>query len=277
MRGPGHQTGASGPAATARAVLITGGGTGIGAAVAERFAADGARVAVAGRRPGPLKEVAASVGGIAVELDAADANSVRDGLAAVLTEFGRLDVLVANAGGHGFASVTETDDAAWDAALRANLTTAFTTARECLPSLIETRGQIVVISSLAGLRAGPSVAGYTVGKHALIGLTRTLARDYGKHGVRVNALCPGWVTTPMADAEMDEFAQHAGLDGREAAYAAVTADVPLGRPARPSEIAAIVSFLGSAESSYMTGAVLVADGGAHIVDLPTLAFGHAGM
>jgi NAD(P)-dependent dehydrogenase (short-subunit alcohol dehydrogenase family) len=217
------------------------------------------------------------VGGLAVELDAADAGSVRDGLGTVLSEFGRLDVLVANAGGHGFASVTDTDDAAWDAALRANLTTAFTAARECLPALVETKGQIVVISSLAGLRAGPSVAGYTVGKHALIGLTRTLARDYGKHGVRVNALCPGWVTTPMADAEMDEFAQRAGLETREAAYAAVTADVPLGRPARPSEIAAIVSFLGSAESSYMTGAVLVADGGAHIVDLPTLAFEHAGM
>lgn len=274
---PGHDTGARGPAAPGRAVLITGGGTGIGAAIARRFAADGARVAVAGRRPGPLKEVAASIGGLAVELDAADAGSVRDGLGAVLSEFGRLDVLVANAGGHGFASVADTDDAAWNAALSANLTTAFITARECLPALVETKGQIVVVSSLAGLRAGPSVAGYTVGKHALIGLTRTLARDYGKHGVRTNALCPGWVTTPMADAEMDEFAQHAGLDSREAAYAAVTADVPLGRPADPSEIAAIVSFLGSAESSYITGAVLVADGGAHIVDLPTLAFEHAGM
>lgn len=274
---PGHDTGARGPAAPGRAVLITGGGTGIGAAIARRFAADGARVAVAGRRPGPLKEVAASIGGLAVELDAADAGFVRDGLDAVLSEFGRLDVLVANAGGHGFASVADTDDAAWNAALSANLTTAFITARECLPALVETKGQIVVVSSLAGLRAGPSVAGYTVGKHALIGLTRTLARDYGKHGVRANALCPGWVTTPMADAEMDEFAQHAGLDSREAAYAAVTADVPLGRPADPSEIAAIVSFLGSAESSYITGAVLVADGGAHIVDLPTLAFEHAGM
>ena len=121
------------------------------------------------------------------------------------------------------------------------------------------------------------MAGYTVGKRALIGLTRTLARDYGRQGVRVNAVCPGWVQTPMADAEMDEFAEHAGLASREDAYAAVVADVPLGRPAQPREIAAIVRFLGSAESSYMTGAVLVADGGAHIVDVPTLAFDHAGM
>ena len=100
------------------------------------------------------------------------------------------------------------------------------------------------------------MAGYTVGKHALIGLTRTLARDYGKHGVRVNAVCPGWVQTPMADEEMDEFAAHAGLDSREEAYAAVTADVPLRRPARPAEIASVVRFLGSGESSYITGAVL---------------------
>jgi NAD(P)-dependent dehydrogenase (short-subunit alcohol dehydrogenase family) len=212
-----------------------------------------------------------------VTADAADAAAARGVVEKVLASFGRLDVLVANAGGHGFAPVAETDDEAWERALRANLTTAFTMAREALPALIETKGQIVIVSSLAGLFAGPSVAGYTVGKHALIGLTRTLARDYGRSGVRVNAVCPGWVQTPMADEEMDEFAGHAGLTSREEAYAAVTADVPLGRPAYPAEIASIIRFLGSGESSYMTGAVLVADGGAHIVDVPTLAFDHAGM
>jgi NAD(P)-dependent dehydrogenase (short-subunit alcohol dehydrogenase family) len=186
-------------------------------------------------------------------------------------------VLVANAGGHGFSPVAETDDASWEAAIRANLTTAFTMAREALPALIEAKGQIVIVSSLAGLFAGPSVAGYTVGKHALIGLTRTLARDYGRHGVRVNAICPGWVQTPMADEEMDEFAAHAGLASREEGYATVTADVPLRRPARPSEIASVVRFLGSGESSYITGAVIVADGGSHVVDVPTIAFDHAGM
>ncbi|WP_295010281.1 SDR family NAD(P)-dependent oxidoreductase [uncultured Microbacterium sp.] len=262
---------------TGRVVVITGGGTGIGAAIAARYAAEGAHVVVVGRREEPLREVERAVGAHPVVADAASTEDAKRAVAEVLSRFGRIDVLVANAGGHGFAPVGETDDAGWEAAIRANLTTAFVMARESLPALIESKGQIVVISSLAGLFAGPSVAGYTVGKHALIGLTRTLARDYGKHGVRVNAVCPGWVQTPMADEEMDEFAAHAELGSREEAYATVTADVPLHRPAQPSEIASVVRFLGSSESSYMTGSVLVVDGGAHIVDLPTTAFEHAGM
>ena len=262
-------------------VLITGGGTGIGAAVAERFAAEGATVVVVGRRIAPLEEVAGRLGERvhALAADASDGASAQSAVSWVIERFGRLDVLVANAGGHGFSPVGETSDEEWASSLNVNLSTAFVMAREALPALLEGGGgAIVVVSSLAGLYAGPSVAGYTVGKHALIGLTRSLARDYSRRGVRVNAVCPGWVRTPMADAEMDEFAAHAAeiLD-REAGYAAVTADVPLGRPAEPAEIASIVRFLGSRESSYMTGAVLVADGGAHIVDLPTLAFDHAGM
>ena len=266
-----------------RVVMVTGGGTGIGAAIAERYAGEGARVAIVGRRREPLEAVARATGALPIAADAAAGESARAAVALVLERFGRIDVLVANAGGHGFAAVGETSDAEWSAAITANLTTAFVMAREALPALTEsatTNGgsQIVVVSSLAGLFAGPSVAGYTVGKHALIGLTRSLARDYGAAGVRVNAVCPGWVRTPMADAEMDEFAAHAAAIGdREAGYAAVTRDVPLGRPAQPAEIASIVRFLGSHESSYMTGSVLVADGGAHIVDLPTVAFAHAGM
>ncbi|MBS3181562.1 SDR family NAD(P)-dependent oxidoreductase [Leucobacter manosquensis] len=269
--------------ASQRVIVITGGGTGIGAAIAKRYADEGAAVAVVGRRAEPLAEVATATGALPVVADAADRVSARAAIARILERFGRIDVLVANAGGHGFASVGETSDADWNAALTANLTTAFVMAREALPALTESaarRGgsEIVVVSSLAGLFAGPSVAGYTVGKHALIGLTRSLARDYGRVGIRVNAVCPGWVRTPMADAEMDEFAAHAAqIADRDAGYAAVTRDVPLGRAAEPSEIASIVRFLGSEESSYMTGSVLVADGGAHIVDLPTVAFEHAGM
>ena len=258
-------------------VIVSGGGTGIGAAITERFASEGAQVVVIGRRRAPLDAIAQATGATPLVADAADPQAVRSAVSEVLTRFGRIDTLVANAGGHGFSSVGETSDEEWDGALRANLSTAFVTARECLPALIESRGSIVVISSLAGLFAGPSVAGYTVGKHALIGLTRSLARDYGRQGVRVNAVCPGWVQTPMADEEMDQYAAKANLASREAAYSSVTADTPLGRPAAPSEIASVVRFLGSSEASYITGAVIVADGGGHIVDVPTIPFARAGM
>jgi len=256
-----------------KVVVITGGGTGIGAAIAERYSEEGAQVVVLGRRAEPLREVAARTGAAFFVADASDTVASRAAIADILTRFGRIDVLVANAGGHGLASVADTDDAAWLASFTANVSSAFVIVRESLDALIESRGQVVVISSLAGLFAGPEVAGYTVGKHALIGLTRSLARDYGRHGVRVNAICPGWVQTPMADDEMDEFARQAGFEGREHGYRLVTADVPLQRPARPEEIAAVARFLGSSESSYITGAVIVADGGAHIVDVPTLAMG----
>lgn len=252
-------------------VVITGGGTGIGAAIAKRYTDEGARVVIVGRRPGPLEDVARSTGATAVVADAGFAEDVRRLLDDVLLSHGRIDTLVCNAGGPGFTSVGETSDDDWDGALHANLTTSFVMTREFLPALIETSGRIVIISSLAGLFAGPSMAGYITAKHALIGLTKSLARDYGAHGVRVNAVCPGWIRTPMADEEMDELVEHGSVTSRAAAYTAVTADLPLARPGEPEEIAAAVRFLGSDESSYLTGATLVVDGGAHIVDLPTIA------
>lgn len=253
-------------------VVVTGGGTGIGAAIAERFAGEGAGVVIVGRRPGPLHEVAERIGAVPIVADAGRADDVAAALATVLARFGRVDTLVCNAGGPGFTAVADTSDADWAESLHANLTTTLVMTREFLPALIESSGRIVVVSSLSGLFAGPSMAGYTTAKHALIGLTKSLARDYGRHGVRVNTICPGWVRTPMADEEMDELVESAGFASRQAAYDAVTADLPLRRVASPAEIAAVVRFLGSEESSYLTGATIVADGGAHVVDLPTLAF-----
>lgn len=258
-------------------VAITGGGTGIGAAAARRFVQAGWDVAVVGRRAHLLEEVATSTGALPVVADAADAVDAARAVATVHDRFGRLDAFVANAGGHGFAALLDTTDEDWAASLRGNLDSAFVFARAALPLLREARGSIVVVSSLAGLAAGPSTVGYTTAKHALIGLTRSIARDYGVDGVRANAICPGWVRTPMADAEMDEFAAAAELDDRESAYRTVTADVPLGRPADAAEIAEVIHFLASPASSYVTGAVLPVDGGATSVDLPTTAFARAGM
>ncbi|WP_345217913.1 SDR family oxidoreductase [Georgenia halophila] len=257
--------------------LVTGGGTGIGAATAQRFADAGWRVAIVGRREGTLRRVAEQSGALAVPADAAETGPAADAVATVRDTFGRLDALVANAGGHGFARLTDTGDDEWAASIRGNLDSAFVIARSAMPELVSTRGSVVVVSSLAGLAAGPSTVGYTTTKHALIGLTRSIARDYGAHGVRANAVCPGWVRTPMADSEMDELAAASGIADREAAYRTVTADVPLRRPASPSEIAEVIHFLASPAASYVTGAVLPIDGGATSVDVPTLAFERAGL
>lgn len=109
-------------------------------------------------------------------------------------------------------------------------------------------------------------------KHALIGLVRSVARDYGRRGVRVNAVCPGWVRTAMADEQMAELVRRRGLAGVEAAYDLVTRDVPLGRPATAQEVADAVLFLASPRAAMITGTSLLVDGGASAVDLPTLAF-----
>jgi meso-butanediol dehydrogenase / (S,S)-butanediol dehydrogenase / diacetyl reductase len=254
-----------------RVVLITGGGTGIGAACARRFALEGAQVAVLGRRRELVFSVAQQVGGLALIADAARTEDMRSAVATVVEQYGGLDVLIANAGGHGIGSATHTDDEAWAHAREANLDTAFIAAREVLPQLTQRRGAIVFVASIAALAAGPEVCGYTTFKHAMLGLTRSLARDYGPQGVRVNAVCPGWVRTPMADEEMLPLMQSRGITLDEA-YALVTADVPLRRAAGPEEIAAVCRFLASEEASIITGAAIVADGGSTIVDVPTLAF-----
>lgn len=252
--------------------LVTGGGTGIGAAIAARLAADGGDVVVSGRRREPLEEVAsAHPHVVAMPADAADGAAMRRLVKDIGELYGSLDGVVANAGGHGYDSVGGTSDEAWRSGLDANLTTAFVTARESLGALERSGGGFVAVSSLAGLRAAPETADYTVGKHALLGLVRSIARDYG-HRVRANAVCPGWVRTPMADEEMRVLVEGGGAADVEAAYATVTRDVPLRRPAAPEEIAGVVAFLLGPDAAYVQGATLVVDGGAHIVDVPTLAF-----
>ncbi|MEU4805295.1 SDR family oxidoreductase [Actinosynnema sp. NPDC023587] len=256
---------------TGRVALITGAGTGIGAATARLIVAEGGKVVLTGRRPAPLAEVAGPLGDAAAALpaDAADGAAMAAVVAEATERFGRIDVVVANAGGHGLGTAGETTDEGWQLALDANLTSAFVTIRAALPGLVDGGGAVVLVSSLAGLFAGPAVAGYTATKHALVGLSRSVARDYGRHGVRSNVVCPGWVRTAMADEQMDRFGESRGIS-RDDAYALLTENTPLGRPAEAEEVASVIAFLASSDASIVSGATVTADAGASAVDLPTI-------
>lgn len=257
---------------TGKVAFVTGGGTGIGAAVARRFVEAGGKAALMGLQREPVERVAASLDALAIAGDAADSAAVRAAVQHARDRFGGIDVLVANAGGHGVGSLLDTDDASWAQATRTNLDTAFVCARETMPVLVERGGCVVVVSSLAGHFAGPDVVGYVTTKHALIGLTRSIARDYGRHGVRANAVCPGWVATEMADEQMRALVAKLKLRDVAEAYRLVTRHVPLGRPAEPDEVADAVLFLASQRARMITGTTLMVDGGASAVDLPTIAF-----
>lgn len=251
----------------ARVVMITGGGTGIGAACARLMRAAGDRVFITGRREAPLRAVADETGATALMGDAADGEAWRQRLLpAILDQAGGIDLLICSAGGMGNSPAADTSDRQWREALDGNLTSAFASVRACLPSLIARRGNVLFVASIAS-----QACGYVTAKHALIGLMRSVARDYGPQGVRANAVCPGWVTTPMADEEMLPLMQAEGLSLTEA-YQRVCRDVPLRRPASPVEIAEVCQFLCSPQAAIISGATLVADGGASIVDVPTLAF-----
>jgi meso-butanediol dehydrogenase/(S,S)-butanediol dehydrogenase/diacetyl reductase len=259
-----------------RVALITGGGTGIGAATARRFAAEGASVVLTGRRANLVAAVAEEVGGAAVPGDVRDDAHLREAVATAVRRFGGLDVVVANAGITGDGEVATLSDATWQEVLDVDLTGAMRVARAALPALLDRgRGAIVNISSVAALAAGPGSAAYPVAKAGLLALTRSLAYDYGPRGIRVNTLCPGWVRTEMSEAEMDELARRRGI-GREEAFALVSRYLPLRRVADPAEIAACCLFLASDDASFVTGAVLVADGGGLAVDVGMLAFGEEG-
>lgn len=249
--------------------LLTGAGTGIGAATARGFAAEGGRPVLLGPDRDALEEVAAGTGGIAVVGDAAEPADVRRAVAAA-RDLGGLDVVITCAGGgEGSGALLDADHETYERDLRVNLTTAVVTVRESLPALVERGGgSIVVVSSVAALTAAGGLMTYTIGKTALLGLIRSVAVDYGPQGVRANAVCPGGTRTRMLQPAIDAVTQQLGSE--EAAVARLNAGTPLRRFADPDEIAQVNLFLASDAASFVTGATLVADGGQSAVNVGML-------
>jgi meso-butanediol dehydrogenase/(S,S)-butanediol dehydrogenase/diacetyl reductase len=256
--------------AAMRCAVVTGAATGIGRATALAFARDGYAVALVGRRAEPLEQLAAELhdnGGdaIAAPADVGSAEQAAVAVASAVEQFGGIDVLVNNAGVGDSAPLLEESLERWEETLRINLTGAFLITKLALPHLIERRGAVVNVASVNGILAGPGWTSYCVSKAGLIMLAKCVANDYGRQGVRANAVCPGWVRTPMGDHDMDEVARAQGAD-REGAYARAHRQHPLGRPAQPEEIAGVIAFLASPGAAYVTGATVMVDGGTSAID-----------
>jgi meso-butanediol dehydrogenase/(S,S)-butanediol dehydrogenase/diacetyl reductase len=237
--------------------LITGASSGIGAAIAIEFAEAGWSVMAAGRHEGRLEEVADVSENIATWvgelIDAEDCNEL---IADTIEEFGAIDCLVNSAGILPRGNAEETSDDDWRDTMTINLDVPFFLSRAAIPSLLQTEGSIINLASFWGLRAGPKALAYCASKGGLIQLTRAMALDYAAEGVRVNAICPGGVDTPMlaagageVDSDVDSF------------LSMVASHSPNKRIADPSDIAALVLFLASDAAKHITGTAIPIDGG----------------
>ena len=238
-------------------VVVTGGGSGIGEATVRAFYRDGASVLVVDANEAKANAVAASIGDpnrvYAVCLDVRDRAAVDAAFAGAREKFGRLNILVNSAAIRGVGSVIDVDAELWERVHAVNLTGTLNTVQSFAQALAAAKqpGAIVNVSSVAGIIGIPRRAPYVSAKHAVVGITREMAMEVGPLGIRVNAVAPGTVRTPMTEVMFQ--------DPDEAAR--IRASHPIGREGRPEEIAAAILFLASDEASFITGAILPVDGG----------------
>lgn len=243
-----------------RRAVITGGGRGIGRAIALEYAKEGADVAVLARTASEIESVAEEaealgVRGFAIRCDAGNSEKVEAAMRAAGERLGGIDILVANAGMMKHASVGDTSDEMWDETMRVNLSGVFWATRAVIGAMAEKGwGRVIVMSSVSGKIGGANRSAYHAAKHGVIGFARSAALEVAENGVTVNVICPGFVDTKMvADAE-DDFVRFAG-NGRNAeeTLEMFRQSIPMGRFLDPSEIAAMALYLASDEAKGVTG------------------------
>jgi 3-hydroxybutyrate dehydrogenase len=241
--------------------LITGGGTGIGAAAADHLARAGARLSLLGRRLEPLLAVADRLGGVAIPCDVTDPDQIRASFEQARAENGNIDCLVVNAGIAESAPFHKMTREGWDRIISTNLTAAFDCAREAVGDLSQSdNGRLVFVASVASLRGVPYAAHYAASKHGLLGLMRSLAAEYARTNLTVNAVCPGYVDTPMTDLSVARVSKITGRSEGDA-RSAITNMNASGRLVDPEAIANIIAMLCLPLSRDINGAAITIDGG----------------
>lgn len=244
-----------------RHALITGGGTGIGASAAEQLNAEGAMLSLLGRRLDPLKSIAESFGGTAIQCDVTDPERVRAAFDKARAANGPIDLLIVNAGIAESAPFHKMTRESWDRIIGTNLTAAFECARVAIGDLLKSEnGRLVFVASVASLRGVPYASHYAASKHGLLGLMRSLAAEYAKTSLTVNAVCPGYVDTPMTDQSVARVSKITGRSEGDS-RAAITNMNASGRLVDPEAIGNVIAMLCLPLSSDINGAAITIDGG----------------